>query len=243
MKLFIDSANIDEIELAVSSTAITGVTTNPSLMAKEERGSSTYISKLMEIAELLSDLPSPVRHLSVEVIDEDPTGMLMQAETLSEKILGSIDDEVNLHVKIPVTLETLPVITSLERAQIPVNATACMTYGQAKLALDAGAGVVSFFYNRMKDGGDHFPDSEVEDTRKYINGRMSRGIVWVDPYFSPRRPEIICGSIRSVHDVFSCWDAGADIVTAPMKVIRQMVSHHKTDEAIEAFKRDIQEWD
>lgn len=216
--LFLDSANLDEIRLMVKTEAIQGVTTNPSLMAKETKGG--YVQRLSEICEIL-DSTDRRMHLSVEVITADPKEMYSQAMTLAEGLKGS---DIDLHVKIPVLFDTLPVITKLANSKVRVNATACMTALQAKLAEEAGAPIVSFFYNRMLDGA---LDADTE-IQKYCELR--------------RNSQIICGSIRKPDDVRRCWRAGAEYVTASVKVIKEMISHPKTDEAVTQFQRDIDTW-
>lgn len=215
--LFLDSANLDEIKQMVKTEAIQGVTTNPSLMAKEAKGG--YVQRLNEICNVLADTDRRL-HLSVEVITSDPEKMQEQAMLLRDSLPTTVD----LHVKIPVLFDTLPVITRLSNSRVKVNATACMTALQAKLAEDAGAEIVSFFYNRMLDGA---VDADTE-IQKYCEIR--------------RNSQIICGSIRKPDDVRRCWRAGAEIVTASVKVIREMIAHPKTDEAVAQFQRDIDAW-
>lgn len=217
-ELFLDSANIDEIRMLVRTDAVQGVTTNPSLMAKEAKGG--YTQRLLEICELL-DSTGRKMHLSAEVITSDPSKMVEQALNLNESLKN---DRVDLHIKIPVMLETLPVITELAHKKIKVNATACMTALQAKLAEDAGAPIVSFFYNRIKDANEE-PDDVLA---KY--GRLRRST------------RVICGSIRKPDDVYRSWLNGADIVTASLKVIKEMISHPQTDKAIAQFQKDIDTW-
>ena len=218
-KLYLDTANIDEIKRLTRTTAISGVTTNPSLMAKEEKGD--YVGKLKEIAEETIGM-----HLSVEVITLDPREMVKQAIELRDEL-----KDVDLFIKIPITLDNLTVISHLEvNEKIKVNATACMTADQAKMAMDAGASVVSFFYNRMKDG--HLnADREI---RMFHIDAMHR--------LSHSGCNIICGSIRKPEDITACWAAGADIVTASMKTIEQLISHPQTDKAIQGFQEDIEKW-
>jgi len=226
-KLYLDTANLEEITRVAETTAISGITTNPSLMAKEEKGD--YIEKLQKIAAVLDD----EKHLSVEVITLDPVEMLRQAIELAQEVRG-----VDLHIKIPVMLDTLPVITKLTYEHgINVNATACMTAEQAKMALDAGAPVVSFFYNRMKDGR---LDANHELYRFWQEFNID-----FDSESSIKESnncDVICGSIRKPADVLSCWESGAQIVTASMKIIEQMITHPQTDKAIQDFQKDIEAW-
>ncbi len=231
-QLFLDSANLDDIRSIIGNDAITGVTTNPSLMAKEEKG--PYADKLKEIYDVLwkSVRFGQKRHLSVEAISLDPKEILFQAKALWDRF--GKNPNLELYVKVPVTFENLSVITELSRGNhIAVNATCCMTALQAKMASDAGAKIVSFFYNRMKDWTNDLPqvrhNADVE-IRRYCSLR------------STDDAQIICGSIRTPEDVYDCWSAGADIVTAPNKVIREMLVHPKTDEAIRQFQSEIEAW-
>jgi transaldolase len=226
--LFLDTANLEEITQMVKTHAIAGVTTNPSLMAKEQKGD--YVKKLSEICLALEEAPG-LKHLSVEVTTSDPSLMVSQAGSLIESLK---DFEIDLYVKIPVMLETLPVISALTDMNIQVNATACMTAMQAKLAEDAGAPIVSFFYNRMIDG---FRSGKDE-----IHSRIAAAREIVKFVELRQHAEIICGSIRKPEDVLECWSAGAEIVTASTKVIKGMISHPKTDEAIKQFQEDIDAW-
>lgn len=219
-KLFLDTANIDNIGRFVRTKAIAGVTTNPSLMSKEKKGG--YITRLHEICDVISKNAVGVKHLSVEVTSLDPAKMIEEAFMLQDNL--SEIENVDLYVKIPFCLDTLGVITTLVGSGIGVNATACMTANQAVIAQAAGAQVVSFFYNRMLDGG---IDANLE-----LN-RFSR---------LQSTSNVICGSIRTADDVRKCWENGADIVTVSTKVLTELVYHPKTDEAINQFQRDIETW-
>lgn len=218
-QLFLDTANIDDIKALVQTEAIQGVTTNPSLMAKEAKGK--YHQKLLDISNVLIDTGRKM-HLSVEVITSDPKEMVVQALRLRDALH---DDRLDLYVKIPILFETLPVITELSNKKVKVNATAAMIASQAKLAHDAGAPVISFFYNRMLDGG-----VPAEEEIHRFSDELNRNSL------------IICGSIRHASDVLKCWRNGADIVTAGVKVIKEMITHPKTDEAVRQFQKDIDTW-
>ncbi|MHB8407887.1 MAG: transaldolase family protein [Acidiferrobacterales bacterium] len=233
--LFLDTANIDDIRFFSKSDAIAGVTTNPSLMAKEKKGD--YISKLQEIASILSlaKQGGKSKHLSVEVTTLDPDGMVTQALNLQDKLVKS---GVDLHIKIPVLPQTLQVITLLSKKNIRVNATACMTALQGKLASDAGAPIVSFFFNRMIDG------LQEDQMRIFDNASpRSRALTELVKYKQlGGTASIICGSIRKPEDVFDCWNSGAQIVTAGPKIIREMLKHPQTDKAVQQFQEDIEKW-
>lgn len=227
-ELFLDSANMDEIALCVRTDAIAGVTTNPSLMAKEAKGD--YVKKLNDICQLFQTYAKARKHLSVEVTTLDPDKMYGQAHELQEA-LGLDFDKVQLHIKIPVMFETLEVISRLGDDGIKVNATACMTALQAKLAHDAGAPIISFFFNRMIDGahGNNGRDlalMQLSDFSEELN----------------RNSRVICGSIRKPQDLSDCWRNGADIVTASFKIIKETLVHPETDKAIQQFQKDIDAW-
>lgn len=221
--LFLDSASIQDMKAVMPTGAVAGITTNPSLMAKEEKGD--YLVKLEQIAAFLSNqYNSQDIHLSVEVTSLDVRKMIEEGLYL----YGLLSRYCDVHIKIPMMLESLTAISELDYAGVPVNATCIMHAEQAKLAMDAGASYVSFFYNRMKDGGVEFPEREV------LRFRSS--------YLKGNKTKIICGSIRRAEDVVRCWEYGADVVTAGLPVIRTLTEHHKTTEAIQRFQKDLEEW-
>jgi transaldolase len=223
-QLYLDSANVEHIAALVETDAVAGVTTNPSLMAKEPRHGS-YVDSLLRICEVIEGHAPRRKHLSVEVATANPTEMTLEALKLHEVLTNVGFSKIDLHVKVPIMLETLPVITELRQAKLKVNVTACMQALQAKLAEDAGAEVVSFFYNRMLDGA----VDACDEIRKYC-------------LHLRRSANVICGSIREPNDILNCWMAGAEFVTAPAHVIAAMARHRKTGEAIAAFQKDIERW-
>lgn len=231
--LFLDTANIEKIRNMTKSTFISGVTTNPSLMSKEGKGN--YESNILDIAETLSEnsrlmsnpehrkgYPIPRFHLSVESYETDP-GLLFSHSMLIWDLFAAGFNNVDLFLKVPVTLENMPVITKLSRNGVNVNATACMTPVQAKMATDAGANVVSFFYNRIKD--------EKEDPDLAVRQFKENESTFV-----------ICGSIRKPVDVIQAWENGSDAVTASPEIIADLLKHPQTDKAIRQFKEDIEKW-
>lgn len=219
-QLYLDSANLADVTLMCETDLIQGVTTNPSLMAKEEP--EHYAAKLKKIRNVLSQQRRRM-HLSVEVTTLDPQRMLTQAFNLKDDLE---DEHVDLFVKIPVMFDTLRIITHLAERGVKVNATACMTPLQAKMAEDAGAQIVSFFWNRIRDAQDHQSPGDVVGIFSQLR----------------RNSKIICGSIRKPEDVVESWLSGADIVTASVKVLKESISHPKTTEAIEQFQKDIESW-
>lgn len=234
MKLLLDSANLEEIELLTKTSAIAGVTTNPALMAKEEPGN--YVDRLVEIVNILKKGEKyRYMHLSVEPTSVEPEEIYNQGMEIINRLnpltIGS-ETKVMIHVKVPVTLANLEIITRFTSFKVDVNATACMTALQAKLASDAGAKIVSFFYNRIKD---HSYEREA------TNGQDPRLVL--DEYDGlAASAKVICGSIRTPNDVLNCWQHKADYVTAPKKVIEAMLKHPATDKAIQEFKEKIDAW-
>jgi len=221
MKLLLDTANIDQIRLFMQSTMLAGVTTNPSLMAKESKGD--YVEKLKTIAEAVQNQLS-ARHLSVEVTTLDPNVMIVEAQTPNDA-LGR--NGVDVHIKIPVMMETMRVISTLRRKDVKVNATACMTAFQAKMAMDAGANIVSFFYNRIKD------ENESPDSVLTLFNQIRVNL---------EQTKIICGSIREPDDVRRCFLQGADYVTVSPAILQKMIEHPQTTKAIAQFQKDIDSW-
>lgn len=221
MKIFVDSANAAEIEEALQRGFPAGITTNPSILAREEKGDfREHIKRIIGLVEKYGyDIP-----LSVEVFSVRPEEMIAQAEDFVREF-GAYR---NLNVKVPVGWDELAVIRELRRRDIKVNCTCCMSYNQAIMAASAGAGYVSLFWGRIRDTG-------------YDAGTVVRE---VRATFRERQVpcEIIVGSIRHIMDVNEAFQAGADIVTVPPKFFREMVRHPKTDEAVRQFVTDFAKW-
>jgi transaldolase len=242
--LLLDSANGDEIYEFMQSDAVRGVTTNPSLAAKEHivgpmTGEQKYEDLLKHVCQnivLAQPRSGYKRHLSVEVTTLTPGEMIDQARRLYDLIAEQYVS-LSVHIKIPVMVETLRVIEKLGNRNIPINATACMTAEQACMASDAGATCVSFFYNRMIDG------IAVDNERdlRCIRDQAAEEITTYKT-LRPNEAYVICGSIRKPRDVKECLLAGADYVTASANVIREIVEHPKTVEAIKKFQEDIDKW-
>jgi transaldolase len=218
--LFADTANLDEIIQANAMGAIQGVTTNPSIIAKEPKGSfDTLIEKLAEYcgSENLS--------LSAEVFALDYDGMVRQANEMYQKFYPLCS---KFHVKIPVSFDGLRAIKTVSKSGVQINATACYSEQQLQLCASAGAHYVSLFYCRLKQyGGD--VAKVLDRTKNYI-------------YENSLDCEIIAGSIRTQTDVSDAWKEGADIVTTGLPVILEMVEHPKSTEAIERFDKDFSAW-
>jgi transaldolase len=219
MKLFVDSANLAAIEDALRTGAVSGVTTNPSILAKEGVTDPLrhYDVILEQFGRYGMNLP-----LSVEVTESEPVAMFGEAL----RIVGALDYP-HLAIKVPIQWSWLPVVRRLIAESINVNVTACMSYAQAIVAADAGATYVSLFWNRIRDGGEQ-PAEIVRAVRTTFRENDCK-------------TNIIVGSIRSTRDVTDAIMAGADIVTVPPQFLAPLCDHPKTDEVISQFLRDAKQ--
>ncbi len=208
MKLFIDTANVEEIRSANELGIICGVTTNPSLIAKEGRD---FVEVVKEITSIV-DGP-----ISAEVVSLESEEMVREAEKLA-KI------HKNIVIKIPMTLEGLKAVKTLKEKGIRTNVTLIFSAAQALLAARAGASYVSPFLGRLDD-----IDTEgiklIEEIASIFNMHA------IDT-------EIIAASIRGPLHVTQAALAGADIATVPYKVLVQTAKHPLTDAGIERFLKD-----
>ena len=212
MRFFIDTANVDEIRKANDMGIIAGVTTNPSLIAKEGRD---YAETLAEIASIV-DGP----------ISGEVKATTTDAETMIEegRAIYALDPK-HMVVKIPMTMEGLKAIKQLSREGIPTNCTLIFSANQALLAARAGATYVSPFLGRLDDISS--PGFElIED------------ISDIFAQYDDIHCQIIAASVRNGVHVTECALAGADIATVPYKVLEQMTKHPLTDQGIEKFKAD-----
>ncbi|MBV8717957.1 MAG: fructose-6-phosphate aldolase [Chloroflexi bacterium] len=221
MKLFVDSANLHDIEEALKRGFASGITTNPSILSKEQR--RDFRVHIGEIISLLRQYEAIIP-LSVELFTTDADEMIRQADDFVQ----TFGDYEQLAIKVPIGWNELRVIRHLRSRDIKVNCTCCMSYNQAMMAANAGANYVSLFWGRIRDIG-------------YDAAAIVRQ---VHQTFTERhcRSEIIVGSIRQMIDVPEAIQAGADIVTVPPKFFEQMCSHPKTDEAVAQFIRDFSDW-
>lgn len=208
MRFFIDTANIEEIKEANELGVICGVTTNPSLIAKEGRD---FIEVVKEISTIV-DGP-----ISAEVISLDHKGMVEEADKLS-KI------HKNIVIKLPMTLEGLKATKILSQKGIKTNVTLIFSATQALLAARAGATYVSPFVGRLDDIGQDGL-SLIEEIVDIFN-------------VNAIETEIIVASVRNPIHVSQAARLGADIATVPYKVITQMSKHPLTDKGIENFLKD-----
>lgn len=208
MRFFIDTANIEEIKEANELGVICGVTTNPSLIAKEGRD---FIEVVKEISTIV-DGP-----ISAEVISLDHKGMVEEADKLS-KI------HKNIVITLPMTLEGLKATKILSQKGIKTNVTLIFSATQALLAARAGATYVSPFVGRLDDIGQDGL-SLIEEIVDIFN-------------VNAIETEIIVASVRNPIHVAQAARMGADIATVPYKVITQMTKHPLTDKGIENFLKD-----
>ena len=208
MKLFLDTANQAEVEAAVKMGVISGVTTNPSLVAKE---GGDYIERVKYFCELVG---GPI---SVEVMAADTDGMLAEARELAAL-------HENIVIKLPITAESLAAIKQLKAEGIKTNATLCFSANQAILAARAGASYVSPFVGRLNDVGMDGMGLIAEIKAIFDNYDIDT--------------EIIVASVRSPRQVTDAAIIGADIATIPFKTLEQMVSHPQTDLGIAKFESD-----
>jgi transaldolase len=221
VKLFVDSANLRDIEAALVRGFVSGVTTNPSILSREER--RDFRSHIRDIIALLRSHHAIIP-LSVELFTTDPDEMLAQAK----QFLVDFGDYESLVIKVPIGWEELRVIYAIRQWGGRVNCTCCMSYNQAIIAARAGANYVSLFWGRIRDTG-YDAASIVRQVRQTFRE-------WGCP------TEIIVGSIRHLMDVNEALQAGADIVTVPPQFLPQMCAHPKTHEAVQQFVRDFREW-
>lgn len=213
MKFYIDTANVAEIREAYDMGIIAGVTTNPSLIAKEGRD---YRETLQEIA---SFLDGPI---SGEVRADSEKAEEMIAEGREIAALSK-----NMVVKIPMTEEGLKAVKVLSKEGIKTNVTLIFSANQALLAARAGASYVSPFLGRLDDIS--------SDGLLLIQDIMD-----VFSQYPELETEVICASVRHPIHVLECAKTGADIATVPFKVLQQMIAHPLTDQGIEKFKADYQ---
>lgn len=211
MKFFIDTANVDEIRKANEMGVIAGVTTNPSLIAKEGRD---YAETLKEIAAIVD---GPISG-EVKATTEDAEGMIAEGRAIAAM-------HSNMVVKIPMTTEGLKAIKALSAEGIKTNCTLIFSANQALLAARAGATYVSPFLGRLDDISQPGID-------------LIRMICQMFDNYPDINCQIIAASVRNPIHVTDCALAGADIATVPYKVIEQMTKHPLTDQGIEKFKKD-----
>lgn len=208
MKIFIDTANVEEIREAASWGILDGVTTNPSLIAREGRDFITVVREIVEIVD------GPI---STEVMSDDAEGMVEEAMKLAEI-------HENITIKIPMTEEGLKAVSILSERNIKTNVTLIFSANQALLAARAGATFVSPFVGRLDDIG--------IDGAAVVSDISEIFALYGIP------TEIIAASIRTPMNVLQCAKVGADIATIPYGVLKKMFHHPLTDDGIARFKKD-----
>jgi len=209
MKFFIDTANLDEIKEANELGMIDGVTTNPSLVAKE--GDVDFKEHLAKICSMVKG------DISAEVTALDTEGMLKEGREYA-KVAS------NVVVKCPMTLDGLKATRILTEEGIGVNVTLCFSAAQAILAAKAGARYISPFIGRL--------DDVATDGMQLI-----RDIVQIYENYD-FDTQVLAASIRHPMHIVDCALAGADVATIPFKVIKQLVQHPLTDKGLDAFLSD-----
>ncbi len=209
MKFFIDTADVSEIKELSSSGLLDGVTTNPSLIKKSGRNINEVIAEICDI------VPGPV---SAEVAATNYEEMLKEAEVL--KAIAK-----NVTIKVPLTWDGLKACRSLRNDDVLVNVTLCFSASQALLAAKAGATFISPFVGRLDDIGLNGMDLISDICEIYTN-------------YPNLNTEILVASIRNTNHVIDAAKIGADVVTLPPNVLKQLISHPLTDNGLKAFLDD-----
>ena len=212
MKFFIDTANLKEIKEAYDLGVLDGVTTNPTLMAKEGIGGKEKITAHYKAICNIVD-----NNVSAEVISTDFDGMMREG-----KELAKIDDKIV--VKIPMIKDGVKAIKKLTSEGIRTNCTLVFSPGQAILCAKAGAGYVSPFIGRLDDISEDGLELVAKIRHIYDNYGFAT--------------EILAASIRHTIHLIKCAEIGADVVTCPLKVILDLLKHPLTDSGLEKFLAD-----
>lgn len=212
MKFFIDTANLDQIAQAQSLGVLDGVTTNPSLMAREGiRGTDRVLAHYKAICDLVDDC------VSAEVISTDYDGMMREAE-----MLAGIDPKIV--VKIPMLVDGVRAIKTLYEMGVRTNCTLIFSAGQALLAAKAGATFVSPFIGRIDD----LSIEGMELIRQLVDIFDVQAI----------ETEVLAASIRSPLHIVQCAEAGAHVATCPLSAILGLVNHPLTEKGLAQFLAD-----
>lgn len=212
MKFFIDTANLDQIREANDLGVLDGVTTNPSLMAKEGiKGKDNQRNHYLEICKIVDG------DISAEVIATDYEGMIREGEELAAL-------HKNIVVKVPCIEAGIKAIRYFSRNNIRTNCTLVFSVGQALLAAKAGATYVSPFVGRLDD---------ISSDGVELVGKI------VDLYSTYGMPtEVLAASIRSTQHIIQCAEVGADVVTCPLGPIKGLLKHPLTDSGLATFLAD-----
>ena len=210
MKFFVDTANVEDLKKANDMGVICGVTTNPSLIAKEGRNFAEVIKEITDIVD------GPISG-EVKATTVDAEGMIKEGREIAAI-------HPNMVVKIPMTVEGLKAVKVLHAEGIKTNVTLVFTSAQALLAARAGASYVSPFLGRLDDISMPGIDLIYDITEIFQMHNIET--------------EIIAASVRNPIHVIDCAKAGADIATVPYKVLEQMTKHPLTDQGIAKFQAD-----
>ncbi len=214
MKFFIDTANLEQIKEAVQLGIIDGVTTNPSLMAKENiKGIDNIYQHYKEICEIVD---GPV---SAEVISLDYEGMIEEGEKLAKL-------HPNIVVKVPITADGLKAIRYFTDNGIKTNCTLIFSAGQALLAAKCGATYVSPFVGRLDD----ISHDGVDLIRQIVDIYSNYGF----------QTQILAASVRHPMHIIECAEAGADVATCPLSSMLALLNHPLTDNGLKQFLKDYE---
>jgi transaldolase len=208
VKFFLDTANLDELKKGASWGIIDGVTTNPTLIAREGRPIDEQIRLICEVVD---------GDISAEVVSPDAASMVKQGRELAAI-------HKNVVVKCPLTRDGIQATSALSKEGIRVNVTLCFSPGQALLAAKAGAYIVSPFVGRLDDVGAIGMDLVRDITEIYGNYGY--------------KTQVLAASLRSPTHVIDAAKAGAQIATMPFKVLDMLFNHPLTDKGIEQFMKD-----
>ena len=208
MKFFLDTANLDELKKGADWGIVDGVTTNPTLIAKEGRPLEEQVRKICDIVD---------GDISAEVVATEFSAMVQEGRRLA-KI------HKNIVVKCPLTRDGIKATSTLSKDGIRVNVTLCFSPGQALLAAKAGAYFISPFVGRLDDVG-------------HIGMELVRNIVQIYKNYN-FKTQVLAASLRSPTHVIEAAEAGAHIGTMPFKVLDMLFNHPLTDKGLDQFLKD-----
>ena len=212
MKFFIDTANLEQIRQAQNMGILDGVTTNPSLMAKEGvKGKEQIFNHYRQICSIVD---GPV---SAEVFGTDYEGMIREGEELA-----FIDSKIT--VKLPCTKDGIRAVKYFSSKNIPTNCTLVFSVGQALLAAKAGATYVSPFIGRLDD----ISEDGIAMVGQIVKVFRTYGF----------KTQVLAASIRHTNHILRCLEIGADVATCPLKAIEGLLNHPLTDKGLEIFVND-----
>ncbi len=208
MKFFLDTANLDELKTGASWGIVDGVTTNPTLIAKEGRPIEEQIRRICDIVD---------GDISAEVVSTEASAMIEEGKRLARI-------HKNIVVKCPLTRDGIKATAALSKSGIRINVTLCFTPGQALLAAKAGAYIISPFVGRLDDVGYTGMDLVRSITQIYRNYNF--------------KTQVLAASLRSPTHVIDSALAGAHIGTMPFKVLDMLFNHPLTDKGLDQFLKD-----